>query len=200
MGGSVRLHPLTQGGEVPPQLSQEFHDERGKRSTALRCRWYVVRTCPRHEKRVAEELKARRIEAFLPLYDTVRSWKNGCKVTVRLPLFPGYVFVRIDPHDRFAVLSLPGMLSFVGSASGPWPLPDQEMAALQETLQSRKFEPHPYLAVGRKVRVKSGPLCDFTGFLVRHAGELRVVISVELIQRAVAVEVEADDLEAIGTA
>jgi len=142
----------------------------------------------------------RSIESFLPLYETVHRWKNGCRVRVELPLFPGYLFVRIDPAERFKALSLPGAVSIVGSGSGPWPLPDSEIVSLRATLQSRKFEPHPYLAVGQKVRIKSGPLADLTGFLVRQSGGYRVVLSVELIRQAAAVEVNADDVEPIGPA
>jgi transcription antitermination factor NusG len=162
--------------------------------------WYALHTYPRHEKRVHEDLTLRVIECFLPLYETVHRWKNGCKVRVELPLFPGYLFVRIDPRQRFKALNLPGAVSIVGSVDGPWPLPDAEIVSLRSRLQAHKFEPHPYLAVGQKVRIKSGPLADLTGFLVRQSGGLRVVLSVELIRQAVAVEVDADDVEPIGPA
>lgn len=162
--------------------------------------WYAVQTYPRHEKRVHEDLGLRTVESFLPTYERVNRWKNGCKVRIELPLFPGYVFVRIDPHDRFKVLSLPGAVSIVGSAAGPWPLPDAEIAALRESLPHRKLQPHPYMAAGQKVRIKSGPLADLTGFLVRQAGGLRVVLSVEMIRQAMAVEVDVDEVEAIGPA
>jgi transcription elongation factor/antiterminator RfaH len=160
--------------------------------------WYALQTFPRHEKRVHEDLKLRAIECFLPLFETLHRWKNGCWVRVELPLFPGYLFVKIDPRESFKALSLRGVVSIVGSGSGPWPLPDSEIASLRATLQSHKFEPHPYLTVGQKVRIKSGPLADFTGFLVRQSGGLRVVLSLEMIRQAAAVEVDADDVEPIG--
>ena len=138
--------------------------------------------------------------SFLPLYETLRRWKNGCKARVELPLFPGYVFVKINLRERFGVLSVPGAISLVGSASGAWPLPDSEMLYLRDNLMSRKFEPHPYLTVGQKVRIRSGPLAGLTGFLVRYAGGLRVVLSVDLIRQSASVEVEADDVEGIGPA
>ena len=125
--------------------------------------WYALHTYPRHEKRVHENLGLRAIESFLPLYETVHRWKNGCKVRVELPLFPGYVFVKIEPRERFKALNLPGAVSIVGSATGPWPLPDAEIQSLRTRLQSHHFEPHPYLAVGQKVRIKSGPLAEMTG-------------------------------------
>jgi len=162
--------------------------------------WYALRTHPRHEKRVLEDLRFRSVESFLPLYETLRRWKNGCKARVELPLFPGYVFVKINLRERFGVLSVPGAISLVGSASGAWPLPDSEMLYLRDNLMSRKFEPHPYLTVGQKVRIRSGPLAGLTGFLVRYAGGLRVVLSVDLIRQSASVEVEADDVEGIGPA
>ena len=160
--------------------------------------WYALQTYPRHEKRVCSDLGLRAMESFLPLYETVHRWKNGCKVRVELPLFPGYLFVRINPRERYKVLRLPGTVSIVGSASGPWPLPEAEIERLRASLQTRKFEPHPYLAVGQKVRIKSGPLANMTGFLVRQSGGLRVVLSVEMIRQSAAVEVDVDDVEPIG--
>jgi transcription antitermination factor NusG len=192
---------LSEHSEALQQSSTSEQDYRGSlQFETPPAHWYALQTYPRHEKRVHEDLGLRGLESFLPLYETVHRWKNGCKVRVELPLFPGYLFVNIDPRERFKVLSLPGALSIVGSASGPWPLPDSEITRLRASLQSRKFEPHPYLAVGQKVRIKSGPLADLTGFLVRQSGGLRVVLSVELIRQAAAVEVNADDVEPVGPA
>jgi transcription antitermination factor NusG len=162
--------------------------------------WYALQTYPRHEKRVHEDLSFRAVESFLPLYETLRRWKNGCKVRVELPLFPGYIFVRIHPRERFRVLSLPGAVSLVGSASGPWPLPDSEVMNLRDSLVSRRFEPHPYLTIGQKVRITSGPLANLTGLLVRYAGGMRIVVSVDLIRQSASAEVDADDVEALGPA
>ncbi len=160
--------------------------------------WYAVQTVPRHEKKLREDLQLRSQEHFLPVYEAVHRWKNGCKVRVELPLFPCYLFVKIDPRDRFKILSLPSVISIVGSPSGPWPLPEEEITSLRTSMLTHKFEPHAYLTVGQKVRIKAGPLENMTGILVRHAGGLRVVISVELIRQAAAVEVDADDVEPIG--
>jgi transcription antitermination factor NusG len=160
--------------------------------------WYALQTYPRHEKRVCADLGLRAMESFLPLYETVHRWKNGCKVRVELPLFPGYLFVRINPLERYKVLRLPGAVSIVGSAGDPWPLPEEEIERLRASMHARKFEPHPYLAVGQKVRIKFGPLANMTGFLVREAGGLRVVLSVDMIHQSAAVEVDVDDVEPIG--
>ena len=193
---------LSEHSEAVPRTSRnEEVDDRGSMQlgTSL-AQWYALHTYPRHEKRVYERLGLQAIECFLPLYETVHRWKNGCKVRVELPLFPGYLFLKIDPRERFKALSLPGAVSIVGSVSGPWPLPDAEIVGLRARLQSRNFEPHPYLAVGQKVRIKSGPLADLTGFLVRQSGGFRVVLSIGLIQQSAAVEVDADDVEPIGPA
>ena len=198
IGGATHL---SEHGEALQQSSRSRRGHRGSEQfeTPL-ARWYALQTYPRHEKRVHEDLRVRGIEAFLPLYETVHRWRNGCKVRVELPLFPGYLFVRIDPRERFKVLGHPGSVSIVGSASGPWPLPDAEIVGLRTRLQSRNFEPHPYLAIGQKVRIKSGPLADLTGFLVRQSGGFRIVLSIALIQQSAAVEVDADDVEPIGPA
>ena len=192
---------LSEYGEALQKSSRSAQDlEYSRRFAAPVARWYALHTYSRHEKRVHEDLRLHAIESFLPLYETVHRWKNGCKVRVELPLFPGYLFVRIDPRERFKALNIPGAISIVGSLNGPWPLPDAEITCLRSNLRSCKFEPHPYLAVGQKVRIKSGPLADMTGFLVRQSGGLRVVLSMDLIQQAAAVEVDVDDVEAIGPA
>lgn len=168
IGGATHL---SEHGEALQQSARSGKDYRNSAQFAQSLtHWYALRSYPRHEKRVHEDLRLRDIESFLPLYETEHRWKNGCKVRVELPLFPGYLFVNIDPRERFKVLSLPGTVSIVGSVSGPWPLPDSEIVSLRDSLKSHKFEPHPYLAVGQKVRIKSGPPADLTGFLVRQSG------------------------------
>jgi transcription antitermination factor NusG len=159
--------------------------------------WYAVQTVPRHEKKLREDLRMRSLENFLPVYEAIHRWKNGCKVRVELPLFPGYLFVKIDPRDRYKVLSLTGALSIVGSPSGPWALREEEIASLRSSVLAGKLSPHPFLAVGQKVRIKSGPLANLTGILVRSDNRLRVVLSVELIRQSAAVEVDAGDVEPI---
>lgn len=158
-------------------------------------RWFAVYTTPRHEKHVADMLAQRQLEAFLPLYRTTRQWKKSLPVVLELPLFPAYVFVRIAREARGAVLSTPGVLSIVGSSREPWPLPDREIEALRSGLLARKIEPHPYLAVGQRVRIKAGVMAGIEGILVRKKNELRVILSLDLIMRSVAVEVDAGDVE-----
>ena len=162
-------------------------------------KWFAVYTTPRHEKAVARHFEFRRIESFLPLYMEMHRWKNGCRVNVEQPLFPGYIFARIGRRDSTQVLSVPGVLLIVGSGREPLALPDFEIEALRSGLHLRKFEPHPYLAVGEKARIKSGSLAGMVGVLARKKNSLRVVLTLELIMRSVAVEVDADELERVST-
>lgn len=159
--------------------------------------WYAAYTSANHEKRVAEQLARRSVEHFLPLYETVRRWKDR-KVRLELPLFPGYIFVRLALRDRIQVVAIPGVVNLVGCSGIPAPLPQQEIDALRASLSPGvRAAPHPYLTVGRRVRVKSGPLAGMEGILARRKNGARFVVSVELIQRSIAVEMDEADLEAI---
>jgi transcription antitermination factor NusG len=159
--------------------------------------WFAVYTTPRHEKAVARHFEFRRIESFLPLYIEMHRWKNGSRVNVEQPLFPSYIFARIGRCDSTQVLSVPGVLLIVGSGRRPQALPDFEIEALRSGLHLRRFEPHPYLVVGEKARIKSGSLAGMVGVLARKKNSLRVVLTLELIMRSVAVEVDADELERV---
>ena len=156
--------------------------------------WYAGCTAARHEKRVAEQLQSRGVQYFLPLYETIHRWQNG-RHRVQLPLFPGYVFVRLALRDRRQVLEIPGFARLVGFSSTPTPLPDSDIEAMQRALEpGLHAHPHPYLTVGRKVEIVRGPLQGITGVLLRRHGICRVVLSVELILRSMVVEVNADDV------
>ena len=160
-------------------------------------RWFALYTTPRHEKHVSEILAQRQIETFLPLYRTTRRWKKSRPVDLELPLFPTYVFVRIAQGARGAVLGMPGVVSIVGSAREPWPVPDPDIEAIRLGLQMGKIEPHPYLTVGERVRIKAGVMTGVEGVLVRKKNALRVVLSLDTIMRSVALEVDADDIEPV---
>jgi len=162
-------------------------------------RWFALYTTPRHEKHVSEILAQRQIETFLPLYRTTRRWKKSRPVDLELPLFPTYVFVRIAQGARGAVLGMPGVVSIVGSAREPWPVPDPDIEAIRLGLQMGKIEPHPYLTVGERVRIKAGVMTGVEGVLVRKKNALRVVLSLDTIMRSVALEVDADDIEPVST-
>jgi transcription antitermination factor NusG len=160
-------------------------------------RWFALYTTPRHEKHVSEILAQRQIETFLPLYRTTRRWKKSRPVDLELPLFPTYVFARVTQKARGAVLGMPGVLSIVGSARESWPVPDPDIEAIRLGLQMGKIEPHPYLTVGERVRIKAGVMTGVEGVLVRKKNALRVVLSLDTIMRSVALEVDADDIEPV---
>ncbi len=163
----------------------------------LQPHWYALYTCANHEKCVATELKARAVEHFLPLYNSVRCWKDR-RVTLDFPLFPGYVFVRTALVHRLRVLQVPSVVRLVGFNAQPSALPDEEIEGLKKGLACGvRAEPHPFLIVGRRVRVKGGPLEGLEGIVIRRKNLLRLVISLDLIHRAAAIEIEAADLERV---
>ena len=159
--------------------------------------WFAAYTTPRHEKTVTRQLESRSIESFLPLYKSIRRWKNGCRVEIEQPLFPGYVFVRVPRRDSVKVLQLPGVLSIVSSGRKPAALSTTDIEALRSALPHHLFEPHPYLAVGHRVRIITGPLTGLIGVVVRKKSGLRVVLSLDLIQQSVAVEIDLDEIEPV---
>jgi transcription antitermination factor NusG len=159
--------------------------------------WYVASTSANHEKHVAEQLGLRKVEHFLPLYNSVRRWKDR-RVTLELPLFSGYVFVRLALRDRLQVLQVPGVAKLVGFNGLPAALRQEEIDALRTSLASGvRVEPLPYLNVGRRVRVKSGSLAGLEGILVRRKNSTRFVISLDLVMRSVAVDIEGSEVEPI---
>lgn len=158
-------------------------------------RWFAVYTNSRHEKRVAKHFDERHIESFLPLYRKLHHWTKRNDVRLDLPLFPNYVFVHIAPPQRISVLAVPGVLGMVGRGHIASALPDAEIESLRTGLRLRKFEPHPYLVAGERVRIKAGSLEGMVGILLRMKNELRVVLTLDLIERSVAVEVDAQDVE-----
>jgi transcription antitermination factor NusG len=160
--------------------------------------WYALYTSPRHEKRVAEQIKQHRISCFLPLYRSVRRWKDRRK-ELELALFPGYVFVRIALQDKLRVLQLPSAVRLVSFNGQPLALPQAEIEGLRERLcHATHLEPHPYLRVGRRVRVHNGPLQGLEGVVSRKKDRCRIIVSIDLIMRSVAVEVDEADVEPLG--
>ena len=170
-------------------------DDRSSLERSLQVRWYAAYVCSRHEKQVVFQLQERRVQSFLPVYRSIRRWKDRRK-ELDLVLFPGYVFVRIDLKDRLRVLQLPGVVRIVGFNGHPTPLPDAEIESLSSGLASGiRAEPHPYLKVGQRVSIRHGPLAGASGVLVRRKDRFRVVLSIDLIMRSVAVEVDEADIE-----
>ena len=164
----------------------------------VQARWFAAYTSPRHEKRVVLHMEGHGMHCFLPLYKSVRRWKDRRK-QLELPLFPGYVFVRMAIRDRAQVVRLPGVVHLVSFSGQPVALPDAEIEALRQGLAGNVcVQPHPFLKVGRRVRVHSGPMAGTEGILVRKKDKFRVVLSIELIQRSVAMEVDETDIAPLG--
>ena len=163
----------------------------------LESRWFAAYTCANHEKRVREQLEQRSVETFLPVYETVRRWKDR-RMRLQLPLFPGYLFVRMAVVDRLRVLQVPGVVRLVGFNGQLAALPDEEIETLKKGLAGGvRAEPHPFLTAGRRVRVKTGPFEGSQGILLRRKGKLRLVLSIELIMRSVMIDVDIADVEAV---
>jgi transcription antitermination factor NusG len=180
---------------VPSVSGAETESGTGRRNPGLEeyPRWYALCTCSRHEKQVARHLEDRAVEHFLPLYLTVSRWKDR-QVQIKLPLFPGYIFVRIAFCDRMKVLTVPSAVALISAAGRAIPIPDEEITGIQAGLRcGMTIEPHPYLKVGRRVRIRKGPFAGFEGVLARK-GATRVVISFDLLKQGMAVEIDALDV------
>lgn len=190
-GGVIQSHatqPCTMSVDSSAVLRSEAE------TAAAQTWWYAVYTCANHEKRVAEQFVRRSLEHFLPQYESVRRWKDR-KARLRLPLFPGYLFVHTAPQDRLRVLQVPGVVRLVGFNGSPTPMPQEDIQRIREFLgQGWRAEPHPYLQVGRRARVMRGPLAAMEGIIVRRKNRSRLVLSFELIQRSMAIEIDEGDL------
>jgi transcription antitermination factor NusG len=159
--------------------------------------WYVAYTSANHEKRVGDQLQHRQVEYFLPLYESLRKWKDR-RVKLQMPLFPGYVFVRFVWHERLRVLQVPGVARLIAFDGQPATLKDEEIADLRNSIAAElRVQPHPYLRVGKRVRIRRGALQGVEGILTRKKGLYRVVLSIDVIMKSVSVEVDADDLEVV---
>ena len=159
--------------------------------------WYAVQTRPRHEKRVAEQLCSKSMEAFLPVHRCRRRWKNGVLTDVEFPLFPCYLFARAPLHERIRLLQLPGIVGLAASTAHPTAIPDQEIELLRQVTNLFRTEPHPFLNAGDPVRIVGGPLAGLEGILIRRKQEFRLVLSVHIIMRSVAIEISEFDIEPV---
>lgn len=157
-----------------------------------RNRWFALRVKPRFEKTVATSARSKGYEEFLPLYQRRRRWSDRFQ-SVELPLFPGYVFCQLDPEFRLPILTIPGALHFIGIGRIPAPIEDEEIAALQTAMRCGLWaEPWPFLNVGQQVRLEEGPLAGLEGLLIEVRKKQRLIVSVTLLKRSVAVEIERD--------
>jgi transcription antitermination factor NusG len=152
--------------------------------------WFALHVKPRHEKVAAWALHNQGYEEFLPIYRSRRRWSDRIK-ELDIPLLPGYIFCRFDPDNRLPILMSPGVVAVVGVGKTPAPVAESEVAALQRVVQSGlRAEAWPFLKVGQAVRIELGPLAGLEGILTELKNRHRLVVSVTLLQRSVAVEID----------
>lgn len=152
--------------------------------------WFAVRTAASREKAVAAQLRSKGYEEFLPVYRTRRQWSDRVK-ELDLPLFSGYLFCRFDFNQRLPILITPGVKLIVGIGKTPTPVSEAEIASLRRVVASgAAAEPHDYLSVGQRVRIREGSLAGLEGILIEARNSWRMILSVELLRRSVAVEVD----------
>ena len=159
--------------------------------------WYGLHTRPRHEKIVAHRLGERGVTTFLPLVTEVHRWSDR-KKSVQLPLFRCYVFAKFIPNrvERLRVLRVDGVFGLVGACGEGSPIPDAEIDAVRNLVETQlPWSSHPFLKIGQRVRIRSGALDGMEGILVSRNGDRTLIISVEAIQRSLAVRVEGYEVE-----
>jgi transcription antitermination factor NusG len=153
--------------------------------------WYAVHVRSKFERTVSTVLDHKGVEQFLPTYRSRRIWTDRVKV-LDLPLFPGYIFCRIPLEERNRVVTIDGVIGFVGAGRQPIPISDPEIDAIRTIVQSDvKAQPWPFLKIGQTVRISHGSLAGIEGILVRVKNSWRLVVSVALLERSVAVEIDA---------
>jgi transcription antitermination factor NusG len=158
----------------------------------LQLPWYGVRTKPKHESIAAGALQGKGYEQYLPLYRSRRRWSDRV-IESSVPQFPGYVFCRFDAARRLPILTTPGVISIVGFGTGPTPIAESEIEALQLVLRSGlAAEPCPFLHEGQRIRVNRGSLEGLEGLLLKKKSEWRMVVSITMLQRSVSVEIDRD--------
>ncbi len=152
--------------------------------------WYAVHVKSRAERVVAAITHNKGFEEFLPLCKTRRRWSDRVQ-TVEVPLFPGYLFCRMGTESRLPILTIPGVLGFAGVGKTPIPVNDEEIATIQTAVASGLFaEPWPFLNGGEAVRLEAGPLAGLEGIYVGCRKQHRIVVSVTLLQRSIAIEID----------
>jgi transcription antitermination factor NusG len=159
--------------------------------------WYAIHTKPRHEKWIAGQLQEKRVFTFLPLLQQIHQWSDR-RSKVEVPMFSCYAFVRIvqTAEERLKILRTPGVLGFVGSEREGTPIPREQIENLQMALRAKiPCAVHPFIRVGQRVRVRGGSLDGMEGILLRQGKDESLIVSVELLQRSVAIQVNGYDIE-----
>jgi transcription antitermination factor NusG len=159
--------------------------------------WYAVHTMSRHEKRVAAQFEEKRVCTFLPLLRQIHKWSDR-RSEVEVPMFSCYAFIRIvhTVEERLKVLRTPGVLGLVGSERQGTPIPEEQIESIRTVINENiPCFPHPFINIGKRVRIRGGSLEGIEGILVRQGTDQALVVSVELLQRSVAIRVEGYDVE-----
>jgi transcription antitermination factor NusG len=160
--------------------------------------WYAVQLRPRFEKVVSAHLRDKGFEEYLPVYRSRRRWSDRMK-QIELPLFPGYIFSKFDVKQRLPILVIPGVVSVVGSGKIPLAIPESDIQAVQRIVSSGlAYGPWPSLCVGQWVRVKHGPLRGLEGVVLEVRNTCQLIISVNLLSRAVSVTIDRDSIAPTG--
>ncbi len=154
--------------------------------------WFAVQVKPRAEKTVAAIAANKGFEGFLPLQKVRRNWSDRVKV-LELPLFPGYLFCRMGMENRLPILTIPGVLGMIGVGKTPVPIEDAEIASIQMAVASGLWtEPCAFLEAGQEVRIEEGPLAGLEGIYLESKKQHRIVVSIGLLKRSMAIEIERD--------
>lgn len=162
--------------------------------------WWAIYTRHQHEKTVADMLATKGFDVFLPLYESMRRWRDRKKL-ISLPLFPCYVFVKGGFERKLQVVSTPGVHMMLYRGDQVATIPEEEMSAIRAVVEGRfRVEPHPFLKVGQRVRVLRGAMEGVEGILTRKKNLVRLVLSVDMLAQSVAVEVNAADVESVSDA
>jgi transcription antitermination factor NusG len=190
METNLELQTTSREFTQPPLIAENLGGEEIRK-------WYAVYTMPRSERSVVKHLDVCQIESFLPIYESTHLWKNRQRAKIILPLFPSYLFVRIRSSERSKVLRAPSALRIIGNYQGPSPIADAEIEFLRSDICRHRAEPYQELVIGKKVRIKNGPMQGVQGILVQKKKSLRFVLKIELINQCASVEITADELEAV---
>lgn len=181
---------------LAPTISTDYPSPAG----AAMLPWCALHTRHQHERTVASVLAGKGFDVFLPTYHAVHRWKDRNKQLV-LPLFPGYLFFRYELDRRLEILSTPGINSIVSVAGRPAPITETEIEAVRRAVgSSLGVEPHPFLSEGDTVRITAGPLAGLEGIVTRRKDALRLVLSVSMLGRSAAVQIDGCMIERVAPA